>query len=218
MEEEESAIVPSSAVEETTPSEEPVTEGEQATVPEPTLYELPDGRKLTGEELKDNYLNLNSEFTRKSQELAKFNQPKSEPAPQDNPKWIPNSYQELLQVAEQRVLTRIEQQQMSELKAKSDAEAMVSAEVAELKKSDPNLNEGKLYQHAAKYQFSNLKLAYENMKEIGLIAKATEAKVVSNMKSRSEPVAGNSSANNNSSTVEYRPGLSAKEVFARLKS
>ena len=37
---------------------------------ESNLYELPDGRKLAGDALKDEYLKLNSEFTKRSQKLA----------------------------------------------------------------------------------------------------------------------------------------------------
>jgi len=45
---------------------------------ESNLYELPDGRKLAGDQLKDEYLKLNSEFTRRSQKLSEFERVKTE--------------------------------------------------------------------------------------------------------------------------------------------
>lgn len=39
---------------------------------ESNLYELPDGRKLAGDALKEEYLKLNSEFTKRSQRLAEI--------------------------------------------------------------------------------------------------------------------------------------------------
>jgi hypothetical protein len=41
-------------------------------VEDSNLYELPDGRKLTGEELKGEYLKLNSDYTKKSQKLTSY--------------------------------------------------------------------------------------------------------------------------------------------------
>ena len=66
-----------------TPPSVPVDPGQGAGVipgstPETPMYELPDGRKVTGEELsrewKDNFL---PDYTKKSQELAKLNKTNS---------------------------------------------------------------------------------------------------------------------------------------------
>lgn len=45
---------------------------------ESNLYELPDGRKLPGDQLREEYLKLNSEFTRRSQKLSEFERVKTE--------------------------------------------------------------------------------------------------------------------------------------------
>jgi len=42
------------------------------------LYDLPDGRKLAGDQLKEEYLKLNSEFTRRSQKLADYERQQAE--------------------------------------------------------------------------------------------------------------------------------------------
>lgn len=42
------------------------------------LYELPDGRKLEGDQLREEYLKLNSEFTRRSQRLSEYEKAKAE--------------------------------------------------------------------------------------------------------------------------------------------
>jgi hypothetical protein len=39
---------------------------------ESNLFELPDGRKLAGDQLREEYLKLNSEFTRRSQKLSEY--------------------------------------------------------------------------------------------------------------------------------------------------
>jgi len=68
-------------VTEETPAEETAEVQPEAAETQTETYELPDGRKLTGDEVKEEYLKLNSEFTRKSQELAVLKKPQATEEP-----------------------------------------------------------------------------------------------------------------------------------------
>jgi len=63
-----------------TPTEQPAEQSEttESEQDESNLYELPDGRKLEGDQLREEYLKLNSEFTRRSQKLSEFERAKAE--------------------------------------------------------------------------------------------------------------------------------------------
>ena len=68
-------------VQEETPQEQPAEQSETTENSEQevsNLYELPDGRKLEGDQLREEYLKLNSEFTRRSQRLSEFEKAKTE--------------------------------------------------------------------------------------------------------------------------------------------
>lgn len=182
-------------VEAESPVEEPVVEPEQAKGD--VLYETPDGRKLTAEQLqvewKEKFL---PDYTRKAQKLAEIektnNKDKevnnSEKPKWEDPSWVPESYAEIIKVAEQRALERVKAERQQEIEQKSQIEKMVTEQLNEIKKEEPNLNEDLLFQHANKYQFSDLKLAYENMKEMKLAIKKTEEKVVNNIKARENDI------------------------------
>lgn len=209
---------PTPAVETPTPSETEtpeVTKEEAPVVPdkpetpgteEPkgeNLMELPDGRKVTPEEFQKQWKeHFYPEFTRKSQELADLKRgapqkpgvntsddPK-EPAWKD-PNYEPKTYAEIIEIATREAEERISQKQEAEQKARIEVESRVTQDLAEIKAKDPTLDESKLFAHANKYGFTDLKSAYANFADTQNMLKITEEKVLNNLKKRDVPVAGN---------------------------
>lgn len=215
------AEVTASAETETKTETQPATEVKTETIQE--LYELPDGRKVDAatlsKEWKENFM---PEFTKKSQALAVQNELKKET---DKPKWTdpewqPQTYDELLTAAEQRVLNRLEAEKQAEIDRKNQANSWVESQMSEIKQADPNVSEELLFQHANKYGFADLKLAHQNMKDFNIAVKTTEKKVVQNMKSREEPVAAAPNSGNSVDGIDYfsEDRESAVEMLRRLKS
>lgn len=183
--------IPLDALSEPTEPVAPAEPTEPVATTEPELYELPDGRKVDAETLsrewKDNFY---PEYTRKSQELAAVKAPitKPEESPYAKPDYVPKSYEELLQVAEDRALAKLDQREQAATQARQEVEQGVMRQLEELKKADPKLDENALFLHANKYQFSDLKLAHENMKAMSAIAKTVQQTTVKNIAKRNDPV------------------------------
>jgi DNA repair exonuclease SbcCD ATPase subunit len=166
------------------------------------LFETPDGRKVNATQLqkewKENFL---PDYTRKSQKIAeieKVNNKEKEVSNVNAPKWkdpdwVPESYAEIIALAKEEAKADLQKQQQEEIEKRNQVESAINNQLTEIKKLEPNLNEDLLFQHANKYQFSDLKIAYENMKEMKLAIKKTEEKVVSNIKAREADIvsAGN---------------------------
>ena len=199
---------------------------EVAETPEPVkdLYELPDGRKVDAETLtkewKENFL---PDYTRKSQELSKLTK-SNEPKPQERgADWVPESYAEIVQVAKEEAIRQIVSEQQQKTEQQQEAELLITSQLEEIKKESPTIDEAKLFQHANKYQFSDLKLAYQNMKEMNMVAKNTEKIVQKNIAARKdESVAGKPSGKPAESGIEWsgvqsRGGLSALEYLQSLE-
>lgn len=203
-----------------TPSETPTPEvpkEEKPVVPAPTpdpgtvppiknepLYELPDGRKVSPEEFqrqwKDHFY---PEFTRKSQELARLKEgiPPTKPdvnnpkdtvdQPWKDPNYEPKTYAEIIEIATREAERKIFEKQEAEVRAKAQIEERVSADLAEIRTKDPNLDESKLFAHANKYGFTDLKAAYQNYSDVQSLILTTEEKVRTNLQKReATPVAG----------------------------
>jgi len=159
------------------------------------LYELPDGRKVDGHTVAQEYKNLLSDYTRKSQELASVKtKPEtittkpSEVDPYDDPNYVPKTYGEVIKVAEQRALKSIQAEREAEVAKEKALETQVSSQVQELKKTDPSLNENALFAHATKYRFNDLKVAYQNMKDMNLLVKNVQQVTAKNIAKRADPV------------------------------
>lgn len=177
----------------------PATPAEPAEAAEPAaleqeLYELPDGRKVDGstlaKEWKENFL---PDYTRKSQELAKAKTPETlpsnEPAnPYADPAYVPQSYEEILKVAEERALKAFESKQNEAIENQKAVETQVASQLETLKKSDPSLNENALFVHATKYGFRDLALAHQNMKDMSEMAKNVQQTTAKNIAKRNDPV------------------------------
>jgi len=207
-----------------TPSEPTTTEDAPAkeepappAATEPELFELPDGRKVDAvtltKEWKENFL---PDYTRKSQALAakETTITKVEKNPVDDPEWQPKSYQELLEIAESRVLTKIEEREKQAFEQKQNLENEVASQLDAVKKLDASVNENALFLHATKYGFRDLRQAYQNMKDMSETVKKVQTKTAADIAKRVDPVSvkpGGSGAKLNPSTfssgVEYLRAL-----------
>lgn len=182
------------------PTETPGTE----TPKEENLMELPDGRKVTPQEFQKQWKeHFYPEFTRKSQKLAEYekgnpqkpgvNNPKDEGEPSwKDPNYEPKTYAEIIEIATKEAEERIYQKQEAAQKARAEFEQRVDSELAEIKKLDPNLDEVKLFAHANKYGFQDLKTAYLNYADTQKLLSLHEEKIVKNINKRDAPVSGKS--------------------------
>jgi hypothetical protein len=190
------------------------------------LYELPDGRKVDGQTLvrewKQNFL---PDYTRKSQELAQIKNPAPQNSPQApdwrDPNWQPQTYAELIELAKVEVQRDFERKQQEDAQRIAAVDAVVQGQLDEIKKLEPNLSEELLFQHANRYQFSNLMAAFQNMKDMNKAVKLTEARVVQNMKTReAAPIAaqpGSGNAAEQGIDLNSVRGVSAVEYLQRIK-
>lgn len=205
--------------------EEPIAvEEEQVSIeaPAPQTYKLPDGREVDPDTLYKEYAeNLLPEFTRRSQELAELKKQtpqQEEVKPWQDPNWVPQTYAEIAQVAKMEALQEMQANQSREQELYNSVMSETDKQIEEIKKIDPNINVDKLFVHANKYQFSDLKLAHENMREVGAIAKATESQATKNITKRSsDPVSagsGNVPVDNGADVNMLRQNFGAKDLLS----
>ena len=201
------------------PSPEATPPVAETVPPEPTLYELPDGRKVPGEELtkewKENFL---PDYTKKSQQLAaleKFNQPSEQPW--QNPDWVPQTGQELLDAAEARIRSSFQKEAEAEKQLKEQVNTYVEGQLAEIKKIDANFDPNLVFQEANKIKTTDLMAAYKNIKERESVVRATEERVLKDLKVRgNDPIASKPGTGIASEGIEYNPNESVKEYYARI--
>lgn len=210
-----------------TPSEEPKVDPPAEVTPEVTpavpateLFKMPDGRELTGAQVKEEYEKLLPEFTIKSQKLADIERAKNDA---DNvPEWeregyVPKSYAEIIKIAKQQAVEDIAKVAEAEEAERARVTALVESQVSGLKIKDPKLDESALFAHANKYGFRDLNLAYENMQEMRKVALTTEERVLAGQKKKIDPIAGNGGAGGGGSAPRYAPASTANEFLARIK-
>lgn len=171
------------------------TEPAQPAEPEAELYELPDGRKVDAGTLSREWKeNFYPDYTRKSQELAKAKNPEplpnNEPAknPYADPTYVPQSYEEILKVAEERAVKAIEAKEQQRIDASQAIENAVATQLTEVKATDSSVNENALFLHATKYGFRDLKLAHQNMKDMSDTVKKVQTKTAQDIAKRNDPV------------------------------
>ena len=183
-------VAPSEPAEAVVPAEkETVTPAE----PVVELFELPDGRKVDAatltKEWKDNFL---PDYTRKSQALAAKETstlPTEKPKnPYADPAYVPESYDEILNVATERALRAIESKEQERVEAQKALQTAVETQLAEVRQIDPQFNENSLFQHAVKYGFRDLKLAHQNMKDMASVVKTTKQQTAADIAKRQDPV------------------------------
>lgn len=185
------------------------------------LYDLPDGRKVTGEEVAQEYKNLLSDYTRKSQKIAEIEKapPKDDTPAWQKPDYTPSSYAEIVEIAKQAALDEIQNRSAAEQAQVAQMTQQIDNTINELKKIDPTLDENSLFQHATKYGFRDLTVAYSNMKDMRAAIKDAQDMTVKNLKSRStDPVSGGSVPGeggiDRAATSNFR---SAQEYLAHIK-
>jgi hypothetical protein len=198
------------------PTEEPKEK------PEEELFELPDGRKVDAmtltKEWKENFL---PDYTRKSQELAKVSKgdiinKEPEKSPYADPEYVPESYEELLRIAEERALAKIDEREKERLNQQIAIENEVASQLEEVKKIDPSLNENSLFLHATKYGFRDLKVAYQNMKDMNELVKNVQKTTATNIAKRIDPVSVTGTSGG--STPNPSDFQSATEYLRSLKN
>jgi hypothetical protein len=204
--------------EETTPEPK-----EEKAPTEDNLVELPDGRKLPPKEAEVEYRNLYSEFTRRSQELATYKKaPDSKITnnePTEKSEWIPQTWEEVLEKSAQAYEEKQERIKQAELQARQQNEEYVSNQLSELKKENPNLNETQLFNHALKYNFRDLKVAYSNMKDMNsMIKKATETTAQNLQKRSAEPISGGTQGGASFDGDVYDPSARNMSMVDYLRS
>ena len=164
--------------------------------PQPELYELPDGRKVDAQTVLNEYKNLQSDYTRKSQELSSLKNPQH--ITNDNntpeykkPDWIPESYNEIIEKAKEEIYRDMESKAQAERAVEEQLANEIDTQLAEVKKLDPNVNENKLFEHATKYGIPNLVNAFNSMKDMNKVIETTRQQTIENAKKRTaDPVSG----------------------------
>lgn len=181
------------------PKVDPEPPAPDASKIEPDTYDLPDGRKVDGKTLmkewKENFL---PDYTRKSQELAslkrgektEINKPSDDVPDWKKPDFVPETYGDLVEIAKREIIKDMKdgaEKQAAEQKALADA---IDADIAEIKKIDPTIDENLVFAHANKYGFKDLKQAHANYRAMKDVEINTEKRVLQNIQSRKEtPVA-----------------------------
>ena len=211
---------------ETTPETEaaPEAEAETTTATEPELFELPDGRKVDAAELSRLWhAEFMPDYTKKSQDLAALTrQPQQTPAettdPLKDPNYIPPTYDELAAQIEQRILGGMQARQQAEADARTALEENAKAQLAEVIAQDPNVNQNRLFQHAMKYQFTDLRTAHASMRDMDEAVKAAMTHTKDSTAARVDPVSARPGAaaggtldpDSFASSVDYLRALKAQ--------
>lgn len=210
------------AVETETEETVETTEKPTETKVEENLVELPDGRKLPPKEAAVEYRNLYSDYTRKSQKLATYekgNESTITNQPTEKSEWIPQTWEEVLEKSKQALREDMERERQAEVEARTQTESLVTSQLEELKKENPTLNETQLFNHALKYNFRDLKVAYSNMKDMqSSIKKATEATVQNITKRNADPISGGTQSGNTFDGDVYDPSARNMSMVDYLRS
>lgn len=238
------ATDPTPAKEEEKPAEEVPSEEVPATDPDPeadpatpeadpapeqpveTLYELPDGRKVNAEtlakEFKENFL---PDYTKKSQRIAEIDgkkEPTSPEKPWQDPNYEPKSYAELVEHAKREAIDEIRNQTKAEENRIAAVHDEINKTLAEIKATDPKLDENQLFEHANKYGFQDLKAAHKNMTDMKIVKVETEKKVVKNIQKREEDPVSSGASGASTDDEGYDPNItnqfqSASDFLAHVK-
>lgn len=205
------------------PSEQPAETPVEEAPKEEGLYELPDGRKVDAETVLNEYKNLQKDYTRKSQELASIkpkedtitNQPKWK-----DPEWIPENYPEIIEAAKEAIKREQEELTQQEIEQERILADRVDAELTEVKQLDPNVNENRLFEHAAKYKIPNLVAAYQNMKDFDeKLAAIREQTAKDVQKKVNDPVAGGTKQVSVDDSADiYDPSVRTRSLVEHLRS
>lgn len=172
--------------------EESVEEAEVPDVVEPELFELPDGRKVDAVTLQHEWKeNFAPEFTRRSQELAELKKGAQKEETRSllaDPDYVPESYLSLAEQIKAELRADMEREERTKLEQQQAVENLVIEQLESVKAIDPNVDENKLFLHANKYGFRDLKVAYDNMRDMSQIVKTVQKVTAENIAKRNDPV------------------------------
>lgn len=179
--------------------------------PHESLFDLPDGRKLTAEQVKEEYLSLQKDYTQKAQRLAAIEKRgtpehinKPEVAEWQKPDYVPKNYAELIEISKAQAIDELRKQAEAEELRQKEVVNLVDSQIAEIRKSDSKLDENALFLHANKFGFRDLKAAHSNMQAIKQAAIDAEQRTLKNIQTRgATPVAGTPGAKSSDGGAEY---------------
>ncbi len=201
----------------------PETKVEEVTTTTEQLVELPDGRKVNAQEAAQEYKNLLSDYTRKSQKLAAYESGNKNITNQEKPaetkEWIPETWEDVLARAKEEVFNEINNKSKAEQEHQEQILSTVQGQLDEIKKIDPIVNETMLFAHATKYGFTNLVQAHSNMKDMHkTITKVREETAKNIQKRNAEPINGTVNSGTTVDNDAYSPTIgSALDFFKSLK-
>jgi len=209
-------------------SEQPAVEPQgipSETQSEPTtsqeLYELPDGRKVDAKTLEHEFKNnFMPDYTRKSQIVAQvtkqaspaqaqqqsnqINEQQQNTPPWRDPNWVPQTYSEILEAAKYEVKAEQVQEQTIREQQQAQVNQYVDMQLNEIRKQEPNLSEELLFHHATKYGFTDLRTAYQNMKDFDIAVRRTQERTVKNIQNRADtPIAVQTQQQGSSNEIDY---------------
>lgn len=197
------AAAPAAAVQETESADSGSAAQPQSA---PKTYKYGD-RELSADELyEETTKNLLPAFTRATQELSTIKGSKGNsitkteepaqaatPKPWEDPNWVPEKYGDIVKVATEVAKEELKREQQQEAEAIASAQTEVDNAIAEIKKTDPGLNEDALFKHLNDFGFTDLKLGYANYKMVQEAKKTTAIETANRVRTRqAEPIAGKS--------------------------
>lgn len=211
---------------ETKPQEEvvtPETKAEEVTTITEQLVELPDGRKVNAEQAAQEYKNLLSDYTRKSQKLATYENGgnkniNNQEKPAETKEWIPETWEDVLARAKEEVFNEMNNKSKAEQEHQEHVLNTVQEQLNQIKQVDPTVNDTMLFAHATKYGFTDLVKAHSNMKDMHKTIEKVRQDTAKNIQKRNaEPINGTVNSGTPIDTDGYSPSMgSALDFFKSL--
>ncbi len=198
------------------------TKVEEPTVTE-QLVELPDGRKVNAEQAAQEYKNLLSDYTRKSQKLATYESGNKEIINKEATKadeWIPQTWEEVIAKAKAEAIAELESKANAEARHNQEISETIQSQIEEIKKIDPTVNTDILFSHATKYGFTDLTKAHSNMRDMYKSNEKVREETVKNLQKRNaEPISGSPNSGTTVDSEGYQPvHMSALDFLNSIKN
>lgn len=201
----------------------PETKVEEVTTTTEQLVELPDGRKVNAEQAAQEYKNLLSDYTRKSQKLATYESGNknitNQETPAESKEWIPETWEDVLARAKEEVFNEMNNKTKAEQEHQEQLLTTVESQLNDIKQIDPTVNDTMLFAHATKYGFTNLVQAHSNMKDMHKTIEKVRQDTAKNIQKRNaEPINGTVNSGTTVDNEGYSPSMgSALDFFKSLK-
>lgn len=166
------------------------------------------GREVTAKELYEiTTQNLLPAYTKATQELSRYKQggttingtetppvaPNAAQKPWEDPNWVPESYGDVVKLATENAKEELRRDAELQAQFAEEAKTITDTALAEIRKTDPGLNEDALFSHINKFGFTDVKLGYENFKMVQE-AKREAAAAAAKITRQEDPIAGKTGA------------------------